>query len=436
MSGPKPRSYTAKDKAGFLAALERLGTVTAAAKELGFPRHTCYAWSRAAGKGSGRTKQKYTQERKDEFFTVLDRAGSVSAAARELGLNVNTAFQWAYKTGAVTVRSRPGGTKQAIAQARKDEFFALLDRVDSVTAAANQLGLNPKTCFGWTSKLGMTKPRLIPGRKEEFLRRRARGLSLREAVSSVGVSMTTGRRWDHGTVRRNGKDVYPDTPPVPYNLQVTSTFTESSGVRAVPAPVTPLTVVEREISARYLSVAERETIADLRSKGRSIRAIARELGRCPGTVSREIARNSHPELGYMPHGAQRAAAGRRARPKPSKLAEPGPLREYVVANLGEDWSPEQISYLLIKDFPDDPLMRVSHETIYQALYFQARGGLKREIQAALRSGRTRRKPHRNPEERTHRFRDPMVNISERPAEIEDRAVPGHWEGDLVRHEAL
>ncbi|MET3204598.1 UNVERIFIED_ORG: IS30 family transposase [Arthrobacter sp. UYEF13] len=94
------------------------------------------------------------------------------------------------------------------------------------------------------------------------------------------------------------------------------------------------------------------------------------------------------------------------------------------------WSPEQISKLLIKEFPDDEQMRVSTETIYQALYFQARGGLKREVKEALRSGRTRRKQHRNPEERTSRFRDPMINISERPAEVEDRAVPGHWEGDL------
>lgn len=87
--------------------------------------------------------------------------------------------------------------------------------------------------------------------------------------------------------------------------------------------------------------------------------------------------------------------------------------------------------MLIKEFPDDEQMRVSHETIYQALYFQSRGGLKREVKEALRTGRTRRKQHKNPEERTSRFRDPMINISERPAEIEDRAVPGHWEGDLL-----
>ena len=119
------------------------------------------------------------------------------------------------------------------------------------------------------------------------------------------------------------------------------------------------------------------------------------------------------------------------RPKPSKLAAEGPLRDAVVAMLKLYWSPEQISHALIKDFPDDPEMRVSHETIYQALYLQPRGGLKREVNNALRTGRTRRKKHKNPEQRTSRFRDPMINISERPAEVEDRAIPGHWEGDLV-----
>lgn len=122
---------------------------------------------------------------------------------------------------------------------------------------------------------------------------------------------------------------------------------------------------------------------------------------------------------------------RRPRPKSSKLAEPGRLRTYVAQRLQDHWSPEQISRTLRQQFPDDKEMRVSTETIYQAIYVQARGGLKREIAAALRSGRTRRKPHQTTDQRTHRFVDPLVMIRERPAEVDDRAVPGHWEGDLI-----
>lgn len=118
-----------------------------------------------------------------------------------------------------------------------------------------------------------------------------------------------------------------------------------------------------------------------------MQAIGRELGRSVGTISREIKRNSYPILGYRPYGAPRAATAARARPKDSKLAEPGELHDYVKIRLLTRWSPQQISKLLIKEFPDDEQMRVSHETIDQALYFQARGGLKRAVKEALRTGR-------------------------------------------------
>ena len=110
----------------------------------------------------------------------------------------------------------------------------------------------------------------------------------------------------------------------------------------------------------------------------------------------------------------------------SKLSVDGPLREFVQDGLRRRWSPEQVCHALIQDHPGDLEMRVSPETIYQALYLQARGGLRQEVATALRTGRTRRKPHRDPAQRTARFVDPMVMIAERPAEVEDRAVPGHW----------
>ena len=125
---------------------------------------------------------------------------------------------------------------------------------------------------------------------------------------------------------------------------------------------------------------------------------------------------------------------RRGRPGPAQAVQTGDqpaLRDAVADGLSRRYSPEQISHRLRKDFPDDEGMRMSHETIYQALYFQARGGLKREVAQSLRSGRTRRNPHRSPDSRTHRFIDPMIIISDRPAKVADRAVPGHWEGDLI-----
>src|SRR3954453_15142238 len=179
---------------------------------------------------------------------------------------------------------------------------------------------------------------------------------------------------------------------------------------------------------------KRELIADLRAAGASIRAVAAVLGRPASTVSRELARNTDPDDpdgAYRPYAAHCAAATRRARPKPAKLAVNTALAGYVQKKLDQRWSPEQICHALRVDHPDEAEMRVCPETIYQALYVQARGGLRREVATALRTGRTRRKPRRAPAARTPRFTDPMVMISDRPAEVADRAVPGHWEGDLI-----
>ncbi|WUG43264.1 IS30 family transposase [Kitasatospora sp. NBC_00458] len=195
------------------------------------------------------------------------------------------------------------------------------------------------------------------------------------------------------------------------------------------APV-GLTALEQQLHPRFLTLAERERIRDLQALGQSLRAIGRALGRPASTVKREIDANSGSK-GYQPYAAHRAAAARRPRPKERKLLREGRLRGFVQDRLRVRWSPEQICHALPTEHPDDESMRVSVETIYQALYFQARGGLKREVQAAVRSGRTRRKPRRDPERRTPRFIDPMVMISDRPADVEDRAVPGHWEGDLI-----
>jgi IS30 family transposase len=184
-----------------------------------------------------------------------------------------------------------------------------------------------------------------------------------------------------------------------------------------------------------LTLAEREEIACLSTAGQGVREIARALGRDPSTISREIRRNSSRRGVYRASTAQQRAdenarAGGRARP--AKLATNVRLRREVQTRLNKRHSPEQVARRLREDFPDDPEMWVSHETIYQSIYVQGRGGLKRELALCLRTGRALRKPRRQGERRRGRERiKDMVLISERPAEVEDRAVPGHWEGDLI-----
>ena len=223
--------------------------------------------------------------------------------------------------------------------------------------------------------------------------------------------------------------------------------------------------IRASLSGRYLAFAEREEIALLRAKGCGLREIARELGRSPSTVSRELRRNAATRGGSLVYRASTAQwhADRRARrPKPAKLAMNAGLRRYVQDRLsgvvkrpdgrrvagpevrwvgrrhgrrqdrrwGKAWSPEQISNRLRLDFPDDESMRISHEAIYQSLYVQGRGALRRELTACLRTGRALRVP-RARARRGKNFVSDQVLISQRPAEAEDRAVPGHWEGDLI-----
>jgi IS30 family transposase len=183
-------------------------------------------------------------------------------------------------------------------------------------------------------------------------------------------------------------------------------------------------------TGRYLSVGEREEIAVGLAAGESLRSIAGRLGRPASTISREVARNSRGRGSYRALAAQGHAQHRAARPKTAKLAGNEELRGLVQARLKQKWSPEQISVMLRRQFPDRPEMQVSHETICQSIYVQGRGALRRELAACLRTGRALRKPRRKDGERRGRIPG-MVMISERPAEAEDRAVPGHWEGDLI-----
>jgi transposase, IS30 family len=180
-----------------------------------------------------------------------------------------------------------------------------------------------------------------------------------------------------------------------------------------------------------LSLAEREEVSRGVAAGLSFRQIALAVGRSPSTVCREVNANGR-RRGYRAVDADRAAAVRALRPKRAKLAGCRPLRRVVERKLEELWSPEQISAWLAEAYPNDPEMRVSHETIYQSLFVQSRGALRRELHWCLRSGRAvrRAKAYTKGGFGQGQIRD-MVMISQRPAEVADRAVPGHWEGDLI-----
>jgi transposase, IS30 family len=256
---------------------------------------------------------------------------------------------------------------------------------------------------------GRGRPGVAPqtAKREQYAVLIARGVSSLEACRIVGINRRTGKRWRHGR-----------------------TVTGGGGRRLHYAPVVGVGR-KREISARFLSEDERVRIADLRRAGEGVRAIARELGRDPATVSRELRRNVDANSGaYRPHAAQRLAEGRRPRPKPGRFVTDVELREFVQDRLTWRWSPEQIAQALRAQFADQPHRHVVPETIYQAVYRPDLGGLCRDLPKVLRSGRLRRKPRRRAAERRGRLVN-MTMIDQRPEEAADREIAGHWEGDLI-----
>ncbi|MEU9609907.1 IS30 family transposase [Streptomyces sp. NPDC048057] len=250
-------------------------------------------------------------------------------------------------------------------------------------------------------------PKALVREREEYFRLMDQGFNNTEACRIVGINRRTGKRWRHG---RQATGQTPGAPPIRRPLS-------SAG------------------PSRYLREADRIHIADRRREKASIRQIASELGRSPSTISREIRRNGALWRGkdwvYRPHAAQSRADARRPRPKPGKIGQNPELRDFIQHHLERRWSPEQICQALRARFPDRPEMHVTHETVYQALYVQGRGELRRELAKALRTGRTMRRPHRQSYRRQPRMSKDMVMISDRPAEATDRAIPGHWEGDLI-----
>ena len=348
-----------------------------AAGSLGISRQRCYAILRATGRLMGLPRSRPAVD-SQQLVAVFNATGSVNRAAKACGVSHALARRLLVVEGLVSEVPQPVGKPDA-----KSRFFELLSAGWSARRAAREVGVHERTARDWRD--GIRKVR-----------------NTRVCADGTVIDYSTGTR---------------------YTRPVNTTTSRGRGQAAAPA-----------VSDRYLSLHDRLVIADGLQAGLTLTMVAAGIGKHTSTVSREVRGHSVEGL-YLPYRAHAAAVAARARPKQSKLVTNQNLRQAVHKGLSRRLSPEQISHRLVKDFPDDQGMRVSHETIYQALYFQARGGLKREVAQALRSGRTRRKPHRSPDQRTHRFIDPMIMISERPAEIEDRAVPGHWEGDLIVGEA-
>lgn len=366
----------------------------------------------------------------------LRNGSSVRRAADELDLNYGHALNYAHTLGL--------GHRSHV------DHKALADAIDLVTAgatlhqAAVQCGVNTTAVFHAATRAGVHHPRSVPRgdgattRRVEYLQLRLSALTRTDAAAACGICVRTARDFDKGLIKQNNRTrvrfIARGPDAVVYNTLMTALLSAvdviEPGRQAEPA-FSPLVDPYRQISSRYLSLIERERIFDLRKQGLGIREIARQLGRAASTISRELRRNHAASGPYGPLVAQRKAAARRLRPKQAVIAADTELKALIQNKISDFWSPEQIAGWIRLHHPDKKRWHVCHETIYQALYLQARGGLKRQVQEALRRGRAARRPQTGPQERKKRFVDDMVMISDRPAEVTDRAVPGHWEGDLI-----
>ena len=297
---------------------------------------------------------------------------------------------------------KPG---HGVAESVRERFWGAVNSGLSPTAAATVAGVHGATGRAWAKAAGyQTNPkhygiRYSQATRDRFWQAMHSGATVTEAAVVAGVSEHTGRRWvdQAGFVPRTPAPLADPEPPT--------------------YPHGPMSFVERC------------RLEELLEAGHTPAQAAGLLGRHRDTIGREMDRGQTVP-GYRARVGQDVAEANRKRPKPRHLeANPALLAE-VVARLEQRHSPEQIAGRLREDFPDDPEMWVSHETIYQALYVQPRGELARLVKTALRTGRTQRKPQGRKETSRGKLKG-MINISERPAEADDRAVPGHWEGDLI-----
>jgi transposase, IS30 family len=294
---------------------------------------------------------------------------------------------------------------RGVSESVRERFWEAANSGLSPTAAATVAGVHGATGRAWAKAAGyQTNPghyglRYSQAGRDRFWEAMRSGATVAEAAVIAGMSEVTGQYW----VSKAG--YVPRT--------------------AVPADTEP----DRSPPKGPMSFIERCRLEQLLETGHTPAQAAELLGRHRDTIDREMDRGQTVS-GYRARVGQDVAESNRRRPKPRHLEDRAALLAVVVARLEQRHSPEQIAARLRQDFPDDPEMWVSHETIYQALYVQPRGELARLVKTALRTGRAQRKPQGRKEINLGRLKG-MINISERPAEADDRAVPGHWEGDLI-----
>lgn len=308
------------------------------------------------------------------------------------------------------------------ADGTRERALALVRGGMTATGAGRELGVPAGTVQGWCAKAGVALHRGRPMRgrgnaptavvSAEALGLVRSGLSMREAARAAGVDVATVWRWCRGA------GVVPAPRPT----------REEVAMRELAAAERPARTSPRS----RLTLQDRASIQEGVRAGRSLRSIAVDLGFSHTTIARELKRAAEGG-GYDFRAAQERAEREARRARPTKLEADAVLRAYVVVGLGKAWSPRQIAERMKADFPDNGAMRISHETIYQALYVQGKGALRHELacEQALRSGRRARKPHSKLPPKAGRSWVEGCEISLRPAEAADRAVPGHWEGDLV-----
>ena len=348
--------------------------VREAAGAVGISQQRCYAILRARGRPVGAPRARRGQIDRAQIVAVFTATGSIKAAAKASGISASPARRVLVAEGLVDEARRPHNKVQA-----KRRFLELVG-------------------LGW---------------------------SARRAAREVGVNERTGRDWRDGIRKGRNTRIHSDGTVIDY----------TTGSRyTVPVRTTLGNNVACVIGERYLSLQDRLAIADGLLTGQTLTRIGVNIGKHTSTVSREV--RAHRVDGfYLPYRAHQAAAGPAPDPSSPNWWSTRTCAKRSRTGCRGDAHPSRSHTVSVRDFPDDESMRVSHETIYQALYFQARGGLKRRSGPSTSVGADPPQTAPFPGQRTHRFVDPMIMISDRPAEVDDRAVPGHWEGDLIMGEA-